>query len=41
VMRDDSVRASLPLEAVMANAPDREDGNFRVRAVLDEDLDEV
>ncbi len=35
ILRDDSVRPSLPMEAVLANAPDREDGSFRVRAVLE------
>ncbi|MGG4035120.1 Asp-tRNA(Asn)/Glu-tRNA(Gln) amidotransferase subunit GatC [Paenibacillus cisolokensis] len=35
VMRDDEVRESLPLEAVMRNAPDEEDGQFKVPAVLE------
>ncbi|MDK8183148.1 Asp-tRNA(Asn)/Glu-tRNA(Gln) amidotransferase subunit GatC [Paenibacillus sp. UMB4589-SE434] len=35
VMRDDVVRESLPIERVMANAPEEEDGHFRVPAVLD------
>jgi len=35
VMREDEVRPSLPLEQVMANAPEEEDGHFRVPAVLD------
>lgn len=35
VMRPDTVRPSLPVEAVLANAPDREDSCFRVRAVLE------
>jgi aspartyl-tRNA(Asn)/glutamyl-tRNA(Gln) amidotransferase subunit C len=35
VLRDDVIRPCLPVEAVLANAPDREDGWFRVRAVLD------
>jgi aspartyl-tRNA(Asn)/glutamyl-tRNA(Gln) amidotransferase subunit C len=35
VLRDDEVRPSLPMEAVLANAPDREDSCFRVRAVLE------
>lgn len=35
VMRDDRVEPSLPTEAVLANAPDREDTSFRVRAVLE------
>jgi len=37
VMRSDTPRPSLPVEAVLANAPDREDGYFRVRAVLTDD----
>jgi len=35
VLRDDAARPSLPMEAILANAPDREDGSFRVRAVLE------
>ena len=35
VMRADAVRPSAPPEDVLANAPDREDDYFRVRAVLD------
>src|SRR5205823_2858715 len=35
VMRDDLVMPCLPTEAVLANAPDREDDSFRVRAVLE------
>jgi aspartyl-tRNA(Asn)/glutamyl-tRNA(Gln) amidotransferase subunit C len=35
VMREDVIRPSLPVEAVLANAPDREEGSFRVRAVLE------
>ena len=35
VLRDDVVQPSLPVEAVLANAPDREDQWFRVRAVLE------
>jgi aspartyl-tRNA(Asn)/glutamyl-tRNA(Gln) amidotransferase subunit C len=35
VLRDDAVQPSLPVEAVLANAPDREDQWFRVRAVLE------
>jgi aspartyl-tRNA(Asn)/glutamyl-tRNA(Gln) amidotransferase subunit C len=35
VMRDDVVTPCLPTEAVLANAPDREDDSFRVRAVLE------
>ncbi|MDQ3548889.1 MAG: Asp-tRNA(Asn)/Glu-tRNA(Gln) amidotransferase subunit GatC, partial [Chloroflexota bacterium] len=36
VMRDDVVRPSLPREQVLLNAPDQEDGYFRVNAVLDQ-----
>ena len=36
VMRDDVVAPSLPPDAVLANAPRREDDCFRVRAVLEE-----
>lgn len=35
VMREDEVRASLPIEKVMANAPEEEEGQFKVPAVLD------
>ena len=35
VLRDDVVRPSLPMEAVLANAPDRDENSFRVRAVLE------
>jgi len=35
VMRPDEVAPSLPREAVLANAPEQEDGLFRVRAVLE------
>jgi aspartyl-tRNA(Asn)/glutamyl-tRNA(Gln) amidotransferase subunit C len=35
VLRNDVVQPSLPVEAVLANAPDREDQWFRVRAVLE------
>jgi aspartyl-tRNA(Asn)/glutamyl-tRNA(Gln) amidotransferase subunit C len=34
VMRDDEVRPSLPVEAVLANAPRKTDGFFEVHAVL-------
>ncbi len=37
VMRADQVRPSLPTEDALANAPDREDGFFRVRAVFGEE----
>ena len=35
VMRDDSVRPSLPPQDVLANAPKREGDQFRVKAVLE------
>ena len=35
VLREDAVRPSLPTEAILANAPDREENCFRVRAVLE------
>ena len=35
VMRPDAVRPSLAADQVLANAPDREDGFFKVRAVLE------
>ncbi|MBA2942639.1 Asp-tRNA(Asn)/Glu-tRNA(Gln) amidotransferase subunit GatC [Paenibacillus sp. CGMCC 1.16610] len=35
VMREDVVTPSLPIEKVMANAPDQEDGQFKVPAVLE------
>lgn len=35
VMREDEVRPSLPIEKVMANAPEEEDGQFKVPAVLE------
>ena len=35
VMREDEVRPSLPQDLVLANAPDSDQGYFRVRAVLD------
>jgi aspartyl-tRNA(Asn)/glutamyl-tRNA(Gln) amidotransferase subunit C len=34
VMRDDTVGSSLPTEDALANAPDAEDGYFRVPAVF-------
>ncbi len=36
VMREDDVRPSLPREEVLANAPQVEDGMFKVNAVLEE-----
>lgn len=35
VMREDEPRPSWPLEEVLKNAPDEEDGQFKVPAVLD------
>ncbi|MCM3786369.1 Asp-tRNA(Asn)/Glu-tRNA(Gln) amidotransferase subunit GatC [Neobacillus mesonae] len=35
VMREDEVRESLPIEKVMLNAPDEEDGQIKVPAVLE------
>jgi len=35
VMRDDEPAPSLPEEEVLANAPNREDDFFKVRAVLE------
>ncbi len=35
VMRADVVEPSLSVEAVLANAPEKEDGYLRVRAVLE------
>jgi aspartyl-tRNA(Asn)/glutamyl-tRNA(Gln) amidotransferase subunit C len=36
VMRDDSVRPSLPRDKIVANAPDTIEGQFRVDAVLED-----
>ncbi|MCK8487202.1 Asp-tRNA(Asn)/Glu-tRNA(Gln) amidotransferase subunit GatC [Paenibacillus sp. MBLB2552] len=35
VMREDEVKESLPPEMVFRNAPDEEDGQFKVPAVLE------
>jgi aspartyl-tRNA(Asn)/glutamyl-tRNA(Gln) amidotransferase subunit C len=35
VMRDDEVRPSLPVEEALQNAPEEEDGQFKVPAVLE------
>lgn len=35
VMREDVVKPSLPLEKVLLNAPDEEDGQIKVPAVLE------
>ncbi len=37
VQRPDVVRPSLPRDAVLAAAPDAQDGRFRVPRILDED----
>jgi aspartyl-tRNA(Asn)/glutamyl-tRNA(Gln) amidotransferase subunit C len=37
VARPDVVRPSLPRDAVLAGAPDAEDGRFRVPRILDEE----
>ncbi len=37
VLRPDSAGAALPLDDVVANAPDSDGEQFRVRAVLDSD----
>jgi aspartyl-tRNA(Asn)/glutamyl-tRNA(Gln) amidotransferase subunit C len=38
VLRDDVVRPSLSRDDVLAAAPDREDGMFRVPRILDEEV---
>lgn len=35
VMRDDEQKPSLPIEKVLLNAPDEEDGQIKVPAVLE------
>ncbi|QAY66826.1 Asp-tRNA(Asn)/Glu-tRNA(Gln) amidotransferase subunit GatC [Paenibacillus protaetiae] len=35
VMREDEVRPSLPIDKVLLNAPDDEDGQIKVPAVLE------
>lgn len=35
VMREDESRPSYPIEKVLKNAPDEEDGQFKVPAVLE------
>jgi aspartyl-tRNA(Asn)/glutamyl-tRNA(Gln) amidotransferase subunit C len=35
VMREDKVKASLPIEKVLLNAPEEEDGHFKVPPVLE------
>ena len=36
VLRDDEAASSLPAGKVLANAPNREEGHFKVRAVLEQ-----
>lgn len=36
VLRPDEVTGALPVEAALANAPDRQDNYFRVKAVFEE-----
>jgi aspartyl-tRNA(Asn)/glutamyl-tRNA(Gln) amidotransferase subunit C len=36
VMRDDEVRPCYPAEAMLGNAPDAQDGQFRVPRILEE-----
>jgi aspartyl-tRNA(Asn)/glutamyl-tRNA(Gln) amidotransferase subunit C len=36
ILRSDEVRASLPREDVLANAPEQQDGMFKVKAIFDE-----
>jgi aspartyl-tRNA(Asn)/glutamyl-tRNA(Gln) amidotransferase subunit C len=36
VMREDEVRPSLPAEDVLANAPEQQDGMFRIKAIFEE-----
>jgi len=36
VLREDQPVASLPVDGVLANAPDREEDYFKVRAVLEQ-----
>lgn len=35
VMREDTIRQSIPVEVALRNAPDEEDGQFRVPAVIE------
>ena len=36
VMRDDDVRPSLPLDEMLANAPDRDGDQFRVPRIIED-----
>ena len=35
IMREDETSASLPQSQILANAPQKEDNHFRIRAVLE------
>jgi aspartyl-tRNA(Asn)/glutamyl-tRNA(Gln) amidotransferase subunit C len=37
VLREDETRPSLPREQALANAPEQQDGMFRVRAIFEEE----
>lgn len=37
VLREDEIRPSLPREQALANAPEPQDGMFRVRAIFEEE----
>ncbi len=37
VLREDEIRPSLPREQALANAPEQQDGMFRVRAIFEEE----
>jgi len=36
ILREDEVRPSYPVDAMLANAPDAQDGQFRVPRILEE-----
>jgi aspartyl-tRNA(Asn)/glutamyl-tRNA(Gln) amidotransferase subunit C len=36
ILRPDEARPSMPREDVLSNAPDQQDGMFRVKAIFDE-----
>ena len=37
VLREDEIRPTLPREQALANAPEQQDGMFRVRAIFEEE----
>ncbi|MCL6541925.1 MAG: Asp-tRNA(Asn)/Glu-tRNA(Gln) amidotransferase subunit GatC [Roseiflexus sp.] len=37
VLREEEIRPSLPHEQALANAPEQQDGMFRVRAIFEEE----